>query len=338
GLGAIGYPWLLAQGGATDPLPIASISKVVTALVVLDVKPLDPTEAGPDVVLTATDEAFYDEQIAQNGVVAPVRAGLVVSQRHILDLVLMASANNYAQSLAAWAFGSEAAYVTAANEWLAVQGLTSTTIADATGINPANTSTVVDLLALAKLAIGHPVVSQIVATAAVEVPEIGVVENRNGLLGLDGVDGIKTGTLDEAGSCLLFSADHTIGSETVTLVGVVLGGPDHDTINAAVRGLLAQADAGFAEVTLATQGEPFADYETLWGDEAAAVAAATTTAVVWTDFAVTAEIHDDPVTLAQSGTPTGRVTFTIGEREVTVELRLDSTIDDPGPWWRLGNP
>ncbi len=338
GLGAVGYSGVLAQGGGAGPLPIASISKVVTALVVLDAKPLTVDESGPDVTFSAIDVGFYDEQVAQDGIVAPVYDGLVMTERNILNLALMASANNYAQTLAAWAFGSEAAYVQAASAWLKANGLTSTTIADATGINPTNTSTVADLIGLAKLAIADPVVSQIVATAAVEIPQIGVVSNRNALLGLDGIDGIKTGTLDEAGSCLLFSADHTIGTETVTLVGVVLGGPDHDTIDAAVRTLLTQADAGFRQVTLTTEGEPFADYVTSWGDEAAAVASRTATALVWSNAPVTAQTVADPVALAAAGAPAGRVTFTLGERQVSVPLRLDSNIDDPGPWWRLINP
>ncbi|MFM9878481.1 MAG: D-alanyl-D-alanine carboxypeptidase family protein [Rhodoglobus sp.] len=338
GLGAIGYPGVLAQGGSTDPLPIASISKVVTALVVLDVMPLAPGEAGPDLTFTEIDEGFYAEQVAQNGVVASVAAGQVMSERNVLSLMLMASANNYAQSLAAWAFGSEAAYVDAAAAWLAREGLTATTIADATGINPVNSSTVVDLVALAKLAVAHPVVSEIVGTATLDIPGIGVVDNRNGLLGIDGVDGIKTGTLDEAGSCLLFSADRTIGSETVTLVGVVLGGPDHDTINAAIRGLLAQADAGFREITLTTAGDVFAEYNTPWGDAAAAVAEQTTTAIVWSNTPVSINVDVDPITLAPAGTAVGTAVFVFGDREVTVPLDLDTTIDDPGPWWRLTNP
>ena len=83
GLGAIGYPGVLAQGGVTDPLPIASISKVVTALVVLDAKPLAPGESGPDLTFSSVDEDFYNEQVAQNGVFASVSAGRVMSQRTI---------------------------------------------------------------------------------------------------------------------------------------------------------------------------------------------------------------------------------------------------------------
>jgi D-alanyl-D-alanine carboxypeptidase (penicillin-binding protein 5/6) len=338
GLGAIGYAGVLASAGTTEPQPIASIAKVVTALVVLEAKPLTPDEQGPDVTFGEVDEQFYSEQLAQNGVVASVSSGQVMSQRNILNLMLMASANNYAQSLATWAFGSEAAYVEAARAWLSSHGLTGTAITDATGIQPTNAATVSDLIEIAKLALANPVVAQVVSTVSTDIPNIGLVENRNGLLGVDGVDGIKTGTLDEAGSCLLFSADHTVGTETITLVGVVLGGPDHDTIDLAVRSLLARAEAGFTEVTLATEGDLFANYETVWGDAAAAVAARTTTTVVWSNAPVLAEVAVDPVTLADSGENVGQVSFTIGERVVTVALDLSATIDDPGPLWRLTNP
>lgn len=337
-LGAVGYEGVLASAGTQDPHPIASITKVITALVVLEAHPLALGDAGPTATFSAMDEQFYADMIAQDGIVAPVAAGQVMSQRNMLDLALMASANNYAQSLAAWAFGSEAAYVDAARDWLQRNGLAKTTVVDATGIQPGNTSTAADLIELAKLAIAHPVVAEIVATGTVEVPGVGLVTNRNGLLGVDGVDGIKTGTLDESGACLLFAQDFAVGAETVTVVGVVLGGPDHDTINAAIRGLLAQADSGFQEVTLATALEPIGEYETPWGDTARAVPAETVTAVVWTGAVIEEDAVVQPVGLAESGTEVGSVTYTFGESTVTVPLTLDSDISDPGPWWRLLNP
>jgi len=252
--------------------------------------------------------------------------------------MLMASANNYAQSLATWAFGSEAAYVDAAAGWLASHGFVSTVMNDATGMNPANVSTVSELVELGKLALADPIVSTIVATPTVDIPGIGVVDNRNGLLGVDGVDGIKTGTLDEAGSCLLFSADYAVGSETITIVGAVLGGPDHDTINAAIRGILAQAETGFTEVTLTTPDDEYAAYSTTWGDDAAAVPAEPLSAVSWAGTPVTSEVTLDSVTTAPAGTDIGDLVFTVGERQYSVDLTLDATIDDPGPWWRLGHP
>lgn len=338
GLGAVGFDGVLASGGTLDALPIASISKVITALVVLEVKPLSVNEPGPIITFTSLDEGFYAEQVANDGIVAAATAGTSISQRNMMDAMLMESANNYAQSLGAWAFGSEAAYTDAARLWLAAHGLSHTVINDASGINPGNVSTVADLISLAKLAVADPVVSAIVATPVVEIPGVGTVDNRNDLLGIDNIDGIKTGTLDEAGSCLLFSLDLAVGNQTVTIVGVVLGGPDHDTINAAIRALLAQAEKGFQVVSLATTTDSYATYTTVWGDTATAVPAKDLSALVWTGTPITSSLELDQITLKSKGSSVGHVTFTIGQKQYTVSLSLDGSLADPGTWWRLTHP
>ena len=144
----------------------------------------------------------------------------------MLELVLMASANNYALTLSRWAFGTSEAFIAATTNWLTEQGLASTVVREPTGLDAANVSTTADLVKLGRIALEHPVVASIVGTPLTDVPGIGPIENRNVLLGIDGIDGIKTGTLDESGANLLFSADRTVGAETITIIGVVLGGPD----------------------------------------------------------------------------------------------------------------
>ena len=337
-IGAVGFPGVLASSGTVDALPIASITKVITALVVLETKPIAAGEAGPEVRFSAADEGFYNRQLAQNGSVHSVRSGQVMSQFQLLEVVLIASANNYAQSLVAWAFGSESAFLDATRDWLAANGLTTTTITDASGILPTNTSTASDLVELAKLAVANPVVSQIMAMQNAEIPELGTIKNTNQLLGIDGVDGIKTGTLDEAGSCLLFSADYPIGSGAVTVVGVVLGGPDHDTIDANIRTLLAGVVSGFHEVPLVAAGHVFASYQTAWGERTDAVAANNESVILWADTPITVLVQVAELRLAEAGTDVGLATFTVGEQTVMVTLELDSAIADPGPWWRLANP
>jgi len=177
-----------------------------------------------------------------------------------------------------------------------------------------------------------------VDTATLDVPNIGTVDNRNELLGIDGVNGIKTGTLDESGACLLFSAKETIGTDTVALVGVVLGGPDHPTVAANVQALLAEAVAGFHEVTLAKIGEQFASYSTRWGDRAAAVATRDQSVLVWSALPITLAVEATPVLLAGVTSPVGSAVFTVGKRVFTVPLVLSASINDPGVWWRLTNP
>jgi D-alanyl-D-alanine carboxypeptidase (penicillin-binding protein 5/6) len=338
GIGAIGFPGVLASAGSSEALPIASITKVVTALVVLDAKPLTAGEAGPDITFGDIDEQFYASSLAQDGIVKDVRSGQVMSQANVLSVMLLASANNYAQSLAHWAFGSEAAFVDAAAAWLTEHELSSTRITDPTGILPTNVSTVTDLVEIAKLAMSDPVIAGIVSLPRIDIPDLGSVANRNGLIGVDGIDGIKTGTLDESGACLLFSADYTVGSSTVTVVGVLLGGPNHETINAGVRGLLTGVVAGFHEVTLVEEGDQLASFETAWGDTADVVASSSQRAVSWSNTPVTVLMHVDELRTGDAGADVGEATFVVGERRVTVELELSAAIDDPGPWWRLGNP
>lgn len=338
GVGAVGYPGLLASAGSTDPLPIASITKVVTALVVLGRGDLPGGGGGSDITFGPVDEEFYAAQLADGGSVAPVYAGLVLSERDALTVMLLASANNYADSLATWAFGSEDAYLAAAATWLGERGLSSTTVVDPSGVSPGNTSTVADLVELARIVQNDGVVAPIVGTATADIPGLGTVENRNALLGVDGVDGIKTGTLDEAGSCLLFSQDFVVGSQTITIVGVVLGGPDHETIDTAIRSLLAQVDAGFREVTLVTEGQSFGRYATPWGDAAAAVAANDLSVVTWAGAPIAAEVETRQVHLVRAGEEVGELTVTVGEQTLQVPLEISETIDDPGPLWRLSHP
>lgn len=338
GVGAVGYPGVLASSGTTGQLPIASLTKIVTALTVLDAKPLALGEAGPDITFTAADVGYYDDLVAQDGVVAPAVPGQVISERNILDVMLMASAGNYADSVAVWAFGSQAAFLDASAAWLKKVGLDETTITDPTGILASNTSSVADLIDLGELALANPVVAQIVGTASLDVPGVGEVANRNELLGIDGVDGIKTGTLDESGACLLFSAKKVIGDQTIEIVGVALGGPDHPTLAADMRALLDQVTAGFHSVPLAAAGDTFARYDTPWGDAAAAVTTKAASVVVWSSTPVSVVVKADTEGLANDGSPAGTVVFTAGNQTVTVPLALSGTIADPGPWWRLTNP
>jgi len=338
GISAVGFDGVLASSGSDDPLPIASISKVISTLVVLDAKPLAVGENGPDIVFSQADAELYDKYQRVGGIVEPVTAGLAMSQRNLLEVVLVSSANNYAESLAGWAFGSQAGFVDATASWLTARDLDSTVIVEPTGMSPGNVSSVPDLLRIAKLALENPVVADIVASTSVEVPYIGTVKNTNKLLGVQSIDGIKTGTLAEAGSCLLFSTEYTVGSSVVTVVGVVLGGEDRESLEVGIRSLVDGIAAEFHEIRLAEQGEVFASYSTAWGQSANAVAAETSSVLVWSDTPVSGAVAVLPLVKAARGDTIGEVTFTVGDSQVSVPLLLDAEINDPGPWWRLSHP
>ena len=337
-VGAIGYDGVLASSGSAEALPIASITKIVTALVSLDARPLALGETGPGITLAEVDAQFYRDQVADGGSVVPVVDGVTISQYAMLQLMLLPSANNYAESMANWAFGSQEAFLTATRSWLDSHGLAATIITDPTGILPSNVSTATELVELARLAVENPVISEIVSASSAEVPGIAIVDNTNSLLGRDGVDGIKTGTLDEAGFCLLFSADYVVGGETVTLIGAALGGPDRPTLNESISALLVGTVASFQSVELVKAGQPVAEYETLWGEDSTAVAAESRSVVIWAGSSITALVESEAVLYGDAGQAVGEISFAVGNRIVTVPIELDSKIADPGPWWRLTNP
>ena len=181
----------------------------------------------------------------------------------------------------------------------------------------------------------------IVNQPSADIPGIGVVKNTNKMLGSHGVDGIKTGTNDNSGATLLFSANYTVGSQTVRVVGAMLGGPtmgDHDVLDQAVGALLDGVAAGFHEVPLTTAGAPSASYTTLWGDTALAVSAKDASALVWSDTPVSGVAKAKTLRTAEDGDTVGSLTFTVGIQKVEVPLVLKGTLSDPGVGWRLSHP
>ena len=233
----------------------ASITKVITALVVLDAHPIPAGEGGPEIAYTEADVDIYWDMIAQNGSVAPVEAGSTLTpareprgdapalgqQLRDLDRELGLRVGRRLPRAARAAGSTSTASRTRA-------------LADSSGLSLDNVSTAADLVALGKLALADPTVAEIVGRSAVDVPELGTLKNSNKLLGTHGVDGIKTGTTDDAAN-LLFSADFAVGSSSVTVVGVLLGGETHAMLNEAIAALL---DSRRARVPRgrAARGEP----------------------------------------------------------------------------------
>jgi D-alanyl-D-alanine carboxypeptidase (penicillin-binding protein 5/6) len=334
--GAVGYDDLSQTSGSDAQLPIASISKIVTALVTLQAKPLTVGDEGPTITFTADDHDLYAHYLSLDGTVKPMPTGASMSEHQVLQVALIASANNYAATLADWAFGSETAYATAAAAWLKANGLDHTTLVEPTGINPANTSTASDLVTLGKLALANPVLAAIVDTPTITMPIVGTIDDTNKLLGKEGVVGIKTGTLST--SSLLFASRYKVGTATVTIVGAVLGAPDRTSLYPAVTALLKEIKSGFRSVELVTKGHALIDYTTAWRESSDARATSTRKVLVWAGTRVKTVITPTSLRLAKKGDAGGSAVFTVGSTTIKLPLTLDHALSDPGPWWRLGNP
>ncbi len=336
-IGVVGYPAANRSSGATSALPMASISKIITSLVVLEVKPLATGENGPTITFSRSDAALAAKYIAQNGEVKPMTAGSKMSQLDLMRITLVASANNYAAALAIWAYGSEKKFVAAARVWLDAHSLTSTTLVEPTGISASNISTAKQLVALGQLAMANPVIAAIVDTETLSLAGVGTFDNTNLLLGHDGVEGIKTGTLNGT-SNLLFAARYSFGPHTVTVIGAILGGSNRASLDRSVSALLASARSSFHEVTVASKGEPFATYRTPWSATSTAVATRDATVLVWGDTPVTALVQARPVAVNTAPSGVGEVVFRSGDRSVAVPLTLTRRLPAPSAVWRLTNP
>ena len=334
---------VLGSSGSTDSIPIASITKTITALVVLDEKPVADGGQGPDIAITQQDADFLAATIAVGGSWASVYPGQVLTERQVIEIMMLESANNYSLTLTTWAFGSVDAYLAAATGWLAEKGLTGTAVVDTSGLDPGSRSTTHDLLALGAMALADPVLAPIVATASDTLPELGAVDNTNDLLGQNGIDGIKTGTTDEAGFCLLFSADYAVGDETLQLVGVVLGAPSEDQLHASVLALLQSAQSGFQVLRVVSAGDVMGSYTTAWGSEADVVATDDVDATVWSGVEVTSSTAAENRESGAAGTEVGTARFdltgvSLDGPEFTVPVALASELDGPDLGWRLANP
>lgn len=331
---------VLASSGGNGALPIASISKLITAMVVLSAKPLGASGVGPTITFDKTDHALYDKYYVLNATIAAMPTGSSMSEHDALETMLVVSACNYAEAVSTWAFGSQAAFLSATRKWLSAHGMTGTRMVEPTGLDARNTSTPTDLITLGKLAMADPAIAGIVAKTALDVPNVPSTPNTNDLLGRDGVNGIKTGTLDTAGSDLLFSASVPVDGLTAPLavIGVVLGGDSRSEVDGDVSAFIASLKAGFHQVPVATEGQVVGTYATPWGASAKMVVGRSASVFTYSDTAITSAMATTPLKTGRDGERVGTVTFTAGTSTAAVPLLIEGTITPPTTTWRLTHP
>jgi serine-type D-Ala-D-Ala carboxypeptidase (penicillin-binding protein 5/6) len=338
-VGPLGESGAVYAGVDLDtPRSIASISKVITVLVVLDRHPLGLNDTGPVITLDAAAGALDEQYQAINGTIAPAREGLELTQRQLIDLTLVWSANNYADTLAVWAFGSIDGYLEAARDWLASRGLTDIQVADATGFRPEGAATPRALLDLARIALADPVVAESVSTPSIDVPGVGEFLNRNLALGLDGITGMKTGTTDLAGACLLFTASAVVDGETVDLVGVVMGADLQVTAAGDSRTLVRSVIDDYRRIDLATAGDVVARWSAPWGAQTELRVADTARPLMWGAATSQAFVPAHALTPGRSLPADPRLTVQFGRDTVSVPLTWSGPLEGPDPLWRLLRP
>jgi len=326
----------IARAGPNAARPIASVTKIMTAYVVLKDHPLQPGQSGPSIEITQADVRRWQEMLAQDQSSLPVSAGQRLTQLQLLQGLLVPSANNYAEVLAKWDAGSVEAFVQKMNAEAQALGMTNTRYVDTSGFSADTVSTPEDQLVLARAAMANPVFASIVGTQSVQLPGIGLVSNVNQLLGVDGIVGIKTGFTEEAGGNLAFAARRDVAGQQVEITGLVLGQPDRPAAFAATRSLLASVMEGLQFQAVVARGQPFATLEAPWGEAVDLVVPEDLRLLVWPGMVLETRVEiEDASAPKEAGEQVGWLEVKLGEQEARVPLTLAEALDGPGLLWKL---
>ena len=193
-------------------MPIASITKLMTSMVVLDAGlPMDQQ------IMIAEEDLD-----AIKGTRSRLPVGAVLTRRELLHLALMASENSAAAALGRSYPGGTQAFVSAMNRKARELGTQNTRYVEPTGLSSSNVSTARDLAQIVRASYGYDLIREYSTTESYEVEVADgrdrVFRNTNGLvrngdweIGLQ-----KTGYISEAGRCLVMQA--TIAAKPYIIV------------------------------------------------------------------------------------------------------------------------
>ncbi|MES2958677.1 MAG: serine hydrolase [Pseudomonadota bacterium] len=202
---------VLLEKNAATAAPIASLTKLMTAMVVLDAR----QDLGETIRI---DDADMDTLKHTR---AGVPVGALLSRETLLELTLIASDNHAAAALARAYPGGREAFVQATQRKIDALGLTRTTLVEPTGLSPENHSSALDMARLLQATQAYPLIAQTTSQRTHSVLVNGqpwAVRNTNGLVGQPGWDVLasKTGFTNEAGRCLTMRL--RAGGRTVIVV------------------------------------------------------------------------------------------------------------------------
>jgi D-alanyl-D-alanine carboxypeptidase (penicillin-binding protein 5/6) len=326
--------------GGDQQYAIASLTKMMTALVILDDHPLTLGESGPSITITQADVQQYLTDKSEGDSVVAVTPGEKITELQALEGALIPSGDNMAELLADWDAGSVPAFVTRMDQRAQALGLHHTHYADASGVNPATVSTARDQLKVAEAAMANPVFAGIVSMAQVTLPVAGVQPNVNADLGKNGIVGVKTGWVPAGGGSFVFAAQHTVDAHKVTVIGAVLGQQGVTPLPTAlsVGSSLATAAAGAVQVDqVLAKGTTVATITAPYSSSVPLVAASGATLVAWPGATVTETLHLTRKVAAPivKGSPMGNLVVSIGSEQASVPVVAEGSLSGASLTWKL---
>jgi D-alanyl-D-alanine carboxypeptidase (penicillin-binding protein 5/6) len=225
GQGAVAIPALgySEQSGPEQPVPIASLAKMTTAVVVLRDHPVPLGSSGPTITITPDEAAQFDVNLANNETNIPLQTGESLTELQLLEALLNQSADDVAYTLAVWDAGSQQAFVTKMNALASSLGAVHSHYVDASGFDPQSVSTAADTLRVAAAGMAIPTFASVAGMPTVNLPGIGTVHNIVTEIGTDGIIGVKSGYTSQASGCMVLAGFRSVGGRTVLVLASALG-------------------------------------------------------------------------------------------------------------------
>ncbi|MFI7354709.1 D-alanyl-D-alanine carboxypeptidase [Streptomyces avidinii] len=332
GLGTLG------QSGEQKPVPIASVTKSMTAYIILRDHPIKKGEQGAmiDVDKTAETEGKKNNSTDNESTLDTVKEGDKISEYDAIAALMIPSANNIARLLARWDSGSQEAFVKKMNETAKELGMTRTTYTDPSGLDATTVSTAEDQVKLGLKLVEIETLLDITKKPSWIDPSGKKWDNWNRLVPYNDSLGIKTGTTTKAGGNLLFAAQKKVGNTNQLIVGAVLGqhkAPIIDTVIAASKQLMIATQKALEGAPVVTKGAVVGYVDDGLGGRTPVVATADVQAVGWASLTVDVKLADGGGKLpqtAKAGTEVGLLTVGEGASQVKVPVALKDDLAAPG--------
>jgi len=258
---------VIASSPDQTAVPIASVTKIMTAYLVLKTHPLKPGEEGPTLTMTAEDVSDYVNDTAQGDSVLQVALGEKLTEKQLLEGLMLPSGDNIASTLGRWVAGSSTAFIGKMNETAQSLNMTQTHYEEESGVSPATVSSAVDQIKLAQVAMQDPIFREIVAMPQATFSTAGTVYNVNNMLGKHGIVGIKTGSTLAAGGCFVSATPIGVGAQTHYIIGAVLGQKTDQSLQSAIDAnvqMLDEVRSEFKLYPLAPQSTSYGGVVTAW--------------------------------------------------------------------------
>lgn len=255
GSAAIDVPALgITRAFHNQVVPIASLTKLMTVYVALKALPLVIGQTGPCITVSQNDVLDYEQDKSAEDSAVIVVEGEQLCEVDLLDGVLVHSAANYADMLAAMVAPTPQGFVAKMNATAKSLGLANTRYADDTGVSNESVSTALDQAKLARTVMRSPLVRTIVDQSVVDLPIAGFVNSFTPLVGTNDVVGVKSGRTNAAGGCDVMALAYRLNGQRHLIYAVVLGQQGGDVLKKAgdaAYALATSARASQAEVAFA---------------------------------------------------------------------------------------